>query len=341
MLEALSASYLAYRRCPAVKATVFSESYVRAFNLRNDSWHVRVKFLGTSSAVPTNDRGLPAILVKTAGDSILLDCGEGTQRQMIRGRESIMNINKIVITHLHGDHFFGLFPLIQTLGILRRSSELNVIGPKGLEPLLSSILERTGSKPQFRVIFSEIEVGKEIELGKFRLEFFKVDHNDFETYGVKLREKDRPGEFDPKKADELGVPIFMRGFLQRGFTVKLPDGRLVSPSDVMGPPRRGPVVVYSSDTRPTKSVIEASKEADLLIHEATYLDELKERAVSTGHSTALEAGEVAEASGVKKLVLTHFSARYSDEDLPKFQEEASRVYGGDVIIARDFSTIDI
>ncbi|MCS7102988.1 MAG: ribonuclease Z [Candidatus Korarchaeum sp.] len=302
---------------------------------------MRIKFLGTSSAVPTDDRGLPAILVKTAGDSILLDCGEGTQRQMIRGKESIMNVSKVVITHLHGDHFFGLLPLIQTLGILRRSSEINVIGPKSLESLLNSILERTGSKPQFRVVFSEIEVGKEMDLGKFKLEFFEVDHNGFETYGVKLKEKDKPGEFDPKKADELGVPIFMRGFLQRGFTVKLPDGRVVSPSDVMGPPRRGPVIVYSSDTRPTKSVIEASKGADLLIHEATYLDELKDRAVSTGHSTALEAGEVAEASSVKKLVLTHFSARYSDEDLPKFQEEASKTYRGEVLIARDFLTIDI
>lgn len=302
---------------------------------------MRIKFLGTSSAVPTSDRGLPAILVKTSGDSILLDCGEGTQRQMIMGKESIMDVNKVVITHLHGDHFFGLLPLIQTLGILRRSSELRVIGPRSLEPLLNSILERTGSKPQFRVIFSEIEVGKEIELGRFKLEFFEVDHNNFETYGVKLKEKDKPGEFDPRKADEFGVPVYMRGFLQRGFTIKLPDGRIVSPKDVMGPPRRGSVVVYSSDTRPTGSVIEASREADLLIHEATYLDDLKERAVSTGHSTALEAGEVAEASGVKKLALTHFSARYSDEDLPKFREEASKLYRGEVLIARDFSTIDI
>ena len=302
---------------------------------------MRVKFLGTSSAVPTSDRGLPAVLVKTFGDSILIDCGEGTQRQMIRGKESIMDVNKVIITHLHGDHFFGLFPLVQTLGILRKRSDLTVIGPRSLGPLLESVLESTGSNPQFRVVFSAIEVGKTIELGKFELEFFEVDHNNFETYGVKVKEKDRPGVFDPQKADELGVPIHMRGFLQRGFTVKLPDGRVVNPSDVMGPPRRGSILVYSSDTRPAESVIRASVDADLLIHEATYLDDLKDRAISTGHSTALEAGEVANAAGVKRLALTHFSARYSDEDLPKFREEASKTYKNEVIVAKDFMIIDL
>lgn len=302
---------------------------------------MRVKFLGTSSAVPTNDRGLPAILVKTLGDSILIDCGEGTQRQMIKGKESLMDINKVIITHLHGDHFFGLFPLIQTLGIMKKKSELIVVGPKSLGAILDSVIESTGSKPQFKVSFSPIEVGRMIELGKFELEFFEVDHSGFETYGVKVKEKDRPGEFDPKKADELGIPIYMRGFLQRGFSIKLPNGRVVSPGDVMGPPRKGSVLVYSSDTRPTESVIRASREADLLIHEATYLDDLKDRAISTGHSTALEAGEVANAAGVRRLALTHFSARYSDEDLIKFREEASKVYGSEIVIAKDFMSIDL
>ena len=301
---------------------------------------MRVKFLGTSSAVPTKDRGLPAILVKTIGDSILLDCGEGTQRQMIMAKESIMDIDKVVITHLHGDHFFGLFPLIQTLGILRKGSELTIIGPRSLEPLLISMMEGTGSKPGFKVNFIGIERG-EMRLGNFTLEFFEVNHNGFETYGVKIKERDRPGEFDPKKADELGVPVFMRGFLQKGYAVKLPDGGIVNPSDVMGPPRRGSVLVYSSDTRPTESVIKASRDADLLIHEATYLNELKDRAESTGHSTALEAGEVASASGVKRLILTHFSARYSDEDLFKFREEASKAYNGEVLVAKDFLTVEI
>jgi ribonuclease Z len=301
---------------------------------------VRIKFLGTSSAVPTKDRGLPAILVKTMGDSILLDCGEGTQRQMIMAKESIMDIDKVVITHLHGDHFFGLFPMIQTLSILRKGSELTILGPRSLEPLLTSIMEGTGSKPGFKVNFIGIE-RSEMRLGNFTLEFFEVNHNGFETYGVKVKERDRPGEFDPRKADELGVPVFMRGFLQKGYSVKLPDGRIVNPGDVMGPPRRGSVLVYSSDTRPTESVIRASRDADLLIHEATYLDELKDRAESTGHSTALEAGEVASASGVKRLILTHFSARYSDEDLLKFREEASKAYNGEVLVAKDFLTVEI
>lgn len=302
---------------------------------------MRIRFLGTSSAVPTDSRGLPAILVKTSGDSLLLDCGEGTQRQMIKAKESLMKINKVVITHLHGDHFFGLMPIIQTLGILRRGSELLVIGPGDLGSLLESIGKVTGFKPQFKVTFREIEVGKPMELGKFSLEFFHVDHAGFETYGVKIRERDKPGMFDPHKADELGVPVVLRSVLQRGFSVKLPDGTLVRPQDVMGPPRRGSTLVYSSDTRPTESVISAARGADALVHEATYLDDLKERAIATGHSTALEAGKIAQAAGVGKLILTHFSARYDEEDLVIFEEEASKAYKGEVIAARDFLVIDI
>lgn len=302
---------------------------------------MRVRFLGTSSAVPTDSRGLPSILVKTYGDSLLLDCGEGTQRQMILAKENLMKVDKVVITHLHGDHFFGLMPMIQTLGILRRRSELLVMGPRDLNSILEKIEEIMGSKPQFKIEFKEIEVGRLIELGKFLLEFFPVDHAGFETYGVKIREKDRPGRFDPHKADELGVPVVLRSVLQRGFSVKLPDGSVVRPQDVMGPPRRGPTIVYSSDTRPAESVISAARGADALIHEATYLEELKDRAIATGHSTALEAGETAQAAGVKKLILTHFSARYKEEDLFKFEKEASTVYRGEVIVARDFLAIDL
>lgn len=302
---------------------------------------MRVRFLGTSSAVPTDDRGLPAILVKTMGDTLLLDCGEGTQRQLIRAKESLMKIDKVIITHLHGDHFFGLMPMIQTLSILRKGSELLVVGPRDLRPILAEIEDKTGSKPQFKVLFKEIDASKPMELGRFIVQFFPVDHAGFETYGVKIKEKDRPGRFDPVKADELGVPLVLRSVLQRGFSVKLPNGRIVKPQDVMGPPRKGAVLVYSSDTRPAESVISAAKGADALIHEATYLDELKDRAIATGHSTALEAGEVAEAAGVKRLILTHFSARYRGEDLARFEEEASKAYKGEVIAARDFLVIDL
>ncbi len=302
---------------------------------------MKVRFLGTSSAIPTNDRGLPSILIKTLGDSILLDCGEGTQRQMIKAGESLMKIQNVVITHLHGDHFFGLLPLIQTLGILRKSSELHIIGPSDLEDIIRRIENVTGSRHQFKISFDEIKISKIFSLNKFLLEFFPVNHAGFETYGVKIREKEKPGRFDPEKADKLGVPPILRGVLQKGYSVKLPNGRIVKPQEVMGPPREGPVLVYSSDTRPVESVINKASGADMLIHEATYLNELKDRAIMTGHSTALEAGEVAKAANVKMLVLTHFSARYREEDLAKFKEEASKAFDGEIIVAKDFMTINL
>ncbi len=302
---------------------------------------MKVRFLGTSSAIPTNDRGLPSIIIRTLGDSILLDCGEGTQRQMIKAGESLMKIHNVIITHLHGDHFFGLLPLIQTLGILRKSSELHVIGPSDLEDIIRRIEDVTGSRHQFKISFDEIKINKIFSLNKFLLEFFPVNHAGFETYGVKIREKERPGRFDPEKADKLGVPPILRGALQKGYSVKLPNGRIVKPQEVMGPPREGPVLVYSSDTRPVESVVNKARGADMLIHEATYLNELKDRAIMTGHSTALEAGEVAKAANVKMLVLTHFSARYREEDLIKFKEEASRVFDGEIVVAKDFMTINL
>ncbi len=302
---------------------------------------MKVRFLGTSSAIPTNDRGLPSILIKTLGDSILLDCGEGTQRQMIKAGESLMKIQNVVITHLHGDHFFGLLPLIQTLGILRKSSELHIIGPSDLEDIIRRIENVTGSRHQFKISFDEIKISKIFSLNKFLLEFFPVNHAGFETYGVKIREKEKPGRFDPEKADKLGVPPILRGVLQKGYSVKLPNGRIVKPQEVMGPPREGPVLVYSSDTRPVESVINKASGADMLIHEATYLNELKDRAIMTGHSTALEAGEVAKAANVKMLVLTHFSARYREEDLAKFKKEASKAFDGEIIVAKDFMTINL
>ncbi len=302
---------------------------------------MKVRFLGTSSAIPTNDRGLPSIIIRTLGDSILLDCGEGTQRQMIKAGESLMKIHNVIITHLHGDHFFGLLPLIQTLGILRKSSELHVIGPSDLEDIIRRIEDVTGSRHQFKISFDEIKINKIFSLNKFLLEFFPVNHAGFETYGVKIREKERPGRFDPEKADKLGVPPILRGVLQKGYSVKLPNGRIVKPQEVMGPPREGPVLVYSSDTRPVESVVNKARGADMLIHEATYLNELKDRAIMTGHSTALEAGEVAKAANVKMLVLTHFSARYREEDLIKFKEEASRVFDGEIVVAKDFMTINL
>ena len=305
-----------------------------------------VTFLGTAASRPTVERGVSSIAIQREGETLLFECGEGTQRQMMRYGVGF-TLNEVFISHYHADHFLGVIGLVRTLGLQGREEALHLHGPKGAKKVLGQALQVGVEKAPFPVEIHEVKPGDALDRGAFMIEVFGVDHGRH-AVGFALREHERLGRFHPEKAKELGVPEGpLWGDLHRGesveFDVALDDGttehRRVGPEDLVGPPRPGRLIVYSGDTRPCESVVAAAEEADLLIHEATFGEEEKDRAVETDHATALEAARVALAARVSKLVLTHLSARYSAAP-DVLLEEAKQVFP-ETTVARDGMTIEV
>jgi ribonuclease Z len=260
-------------------------------------------FAGTGGAVPTAGRGLTATLVRRGGEAVLVDCGEGTQRQLMRSA-GLPDLELILLTHFHADHWLGLPGMLKTFALRDRDAPLVVAGPPGLDDLLGRMSFVIGRLP-YELDVVELQPGDAMELDGWEVQPFAVDHRT-RAYGYTFLEPDRPGRFDADRARELGVqpgPDF--GRLQRGE----PVGD-VTPDQVMGKARRGRKVVLSGDTAPCEMTRVAAHEADVLVHEATFLDEEAERAAETRHSTARQAAELAAAASVGTLVLTHVSPRH-------------------------------
>jgi ribonuclease Z len=300
---------------------------------------LKVVFLGTAGSVPTPKRGLPAILVKRKGEQLLFDCGEGMQRQMIAAGASFHRETKVLITHLHGDHVLGLPGLIQTMALLDRDKPLQVYGPPGVRNFIECIKTIVQFGLTFPVEVYEIqEAGVVCEEPEYTVQAVWANHVT-PSLAYALVEKPRPGKFYPERAKALGVPEGpLWGQLQRGKPVKLPDGRTVKPEDVLGPPRRGRKIVYTGDTRPFEGLAEFAADADLLIHDATLGDELAERAYEDGHSTPSQAAETAKKARVKRLVLTHISARY--EDATPLLKQARKIFKN-TIVAEDLLSVEV
>lgn len=295
-------------------------------------------FLGTSAACPTVQRNTSCIALHREGETMLFDCGEGTQRQMMRYGVSF-SFREIFFTHFHSDHFLGVIGLVRTMGLQDRSAPLTLYGPRGANAILGAAMNLGIERSQFPVTIEELKPGDVLERDEYDIRIFETRHR-AETVGFALVEHDRLGRFDPERARELGVPEGpLWGKLHQGETVTTPDGRAVSPTDLVGPPRPGRTVVYSGDTRPHPPVILAAQGADLLIHEATFSDLELERARDTGHSTAREAAEVARDAGVKRLVLTHISPRYA-LDVNDLLAEANAVFPN-VTAAKDGMEVDV
>jgi ribonuclease Z len=275
---------------------------------------MRVVFLGTGGTYPCTERNVTAIAVQTGKDVVLFDCGEGTQRQFMRSNVSFMSTRWIFITHFHGDHFLGLPGLIQSMNLNGRERPIDIYGPEGTERLMKSLLTAGYFAPGYEIFAHDIAAKDEIKLDGFSVVAAKGDHT-VPSLAFALIEDERPGRFDTSKAKDLNVPagpLFRR--LQQGEDVKI-DGKVVKPSQVLGPSRKGRKIVYSGDTRPCRGVIDLSKGADLLIHDATLLSTEEKLAEDFGHSTALEAAEVAKEARVRSLALIHYSPRYRDARL--------------------------
>src|SRR5436853_37370 len=277
-----------------------------------------VTFLGTSAARPTVERNVSALALVREGETLLFECGEGTQRQMMRYGVSFA-LSEIFFTHFHADHFLGVIGLLRTLGLQARTERMRLYGPKGAKKLLTQALKLGVERAPVEVGVVEVKPGEVLreqgagsrERDGYEIHVFGTEHGGG-SVGYALKEHERPGRFDPDKAREAGVPEgYLWGKLQKGETVDLADGRKVSAEGIVGPKRPGRVVVFTGDTRPCAAVVDAAQGADLLIHEATFGEEEKERAKETGHSTAREAAQVALAAKARRLVLSHVSARYS------------------------------
>jgi ribonuclease Z len=300
---------------------------------------LRLTFLGTSAAQPTIRRNLSGLAVRRERELFLVDCGEGTQRQMIRFGTGF-DVDAIFFTHFHADHYLGAIGFLRTLSMLGREAPLDVYGPRPARRLLDVMLFTGTERLSFDVRIHEVEPGKEARRDGCRMAPFATDHRT-PSVGWALVEDDRPGRFHPEKAEALGVPkgpLF--GALQRGSAVTLPDGRTVRPDEVVEPHRRGRKMVVTGDTRPCPATVEAARGADVLVHDSTFGDAEQERAEETMHSTSREAARMAREAGVSHLVLTHLSTRYDREFAP-LVEQAREEYRGALDVASDGMVIEV
>ncbi len=303
-----------------------------------------VTFLGTSAARPTVERNVSGIAVRREGETMLFECGEGTQRQMMRYGVAF-TLSEIFFTHFHADHFLGVIGLIRTFGLQGRTDPLFLYGPKGAKKLLGQAMQLGVERVPFPIEITEVKRGdalRETGNGKrdgYEILVFGTEHGGG-SVGYALKEQERRGRFDPDKAKAAGIPEGpLWGKLSKGEPIELADGRKLTADGFVGPKRPGRLLVFTGDTRPSPSVVDAAAGADLLIHEATFGDEEKDRAKETGHSTAREAAQVALAAKAKKLVLCHVSARYS-MSADELVKEAQEVFPA-VTVARDGQEIDV
>lgn len=301
---------------------------------------LRVTFLGTAGAVPTTKRNPSGVFLNREGDCFLFDAGEGTQRQMMRFGTGF-SISDIFLTHLHGDHVYGLPGLLETMDFNDREDPLTIHTPRRTREDVTALLTACGGSPSFPVHVTEVAPGETaIERDEYEIRGFATDHRTT-SVGYALIEDDRKGRFDRARAQELGVPVGPKfSQLHEGESVELEDGSVIDPEEVVGPPRPGRRVAYTGDTRPAESVIEAAADADLLIHDATFGSEHADRARETGHATAREAAEVAREAGAVRLALTHVSSRYAG-DASILGREAGEAFEGAVRVAHDGLEIEV
>jgi ribonuclease Z len=297
-----------------------------------------ITFLGTAASTPTVDRNVSGLAVQREGETLLFDCGEGNQRQMMRYGVGFA-FREIFFTHYHADHLLGVTGLLRTLGLQDRSAPVTLYGPKGAQRILGAAINLGIERNKFPIEIVEIKPGDRLARDDYEIVVFETEHR-ADTVGYALVEHIRLGRFNPDRARALGIPEGpLWGQLHKGQTVQLADGRTIGAAELVGAPRAGRNLVYSGDTRPHLALIEAARGADLLVHEATFGGDEMERARETGHSTAAEAAQVALEAGVRRLVLTHISSRYSREAAELLAE--ARAVFPETIIARDGMTVEV
>lgn len=299
---------------------------------------MKITFLGTAASYPTATRSLPAIAVQRRGELLLFDCGEGTQRQMVLSKIRFSNKMKILITHMHGDHVLGLPGILQSMSLFNRKETVTLYGPSGLYDFVKSIKETVKFSLTFPIKVREIKEGVVCREEDYTIKARWVEHT-IPTLAYALIEKKRLGIFNIEKAKKLNIP---RGplwsKLQHEGKIMLPDGRIINSNQVMGLPRRGRKVVYSGDTRSCEALLEIAKDADVLIHEATFSDNLSDKAYKMYHSTPSQSAKIAKEAHVKSLILTHIGGRYIESS--ELLSQARNIFST-IDIAKDLMKVEV
>jgi len=298
-----------------------------------------LRFLGTSASRPTVERGVSAIALVREGETLLFDCGEGTQRQMMRYGVSF-NLGDVFFSHFHTDHFLGIIGLLRTMALQGRTDPLRCWGPRGALRTMKKCEAVGADRLSFPLEVTELAPGDTLRRKDYDVQAFAADHRGASALGWAVVEHIRLGRFNPDRARELGIPEGpLWGKIHKGESITLDNGREVRPEELVGASRSGRRVVITGDTRPCDATRLAAQDADLLVHESTFGEEERDRAVETGHSTALEAATLAAEAGALRLVLTHLSARYT-RDVSDLEREARSVFPA-TRIARDGLEVEV
>ncbi|WP_017349847.1 ribonuclease Z [Pantoea sp. A4] len=302
---------------------------------------MQLTFLGTGAGAPSLQRNVTAIALtrNERGDSWMFDCGEATQHQFMRSALKPGRLQKIFITHLHGDHIFGLPGLLTSRSMASIPEPLTVYGPKGIRAFIETALTLSSSFVTFPFEIVEIEAGLIVDDGEFRVTAWPMNHV-VECYGYRVEQYDKPGFLDAARLKAEGVP---RGVwfqdLKAGKTVTLPDGRVINGADYLGPSTKGKVLALFGDTAPCEAALSMAAGADLMVHETTLEAAMEEKANGRGHSTTVQAARVAQQAGVKRLIATHFSSRYIAKDKERLLAECQAVFPA-TELAQDFAVFE-
>ncbi|MGH8069134.1 MAG: ribonuclease Z [Candidatus Entotheonellia bacterium] len=299
---------------------------------------MQVIVLGTGAALPTPERRTSATAVVYEGEMLLFDCGEGTQLQLRKAGLRHGRLSRVFITHMHGDHVIGIMGLLMTMELSGRERPVELYGPPALADYVTTSTRLLSTGFRYPIIFHEVQAGIICATETYTIECLPLNHRIL-TYGYALQERDKPGTFDVARAEMLGIPQGpLYGLLQKGQSVALPDGRMVHSHDVLGPPKRGRRLGYCLDTRPCPEAARLARDADLLLYDSTLAPGAEQEAGEKGHSTSRQAAVLAKEAGVKRLVLTHISSRYTDA-----RELLMGLEGlhDDIVMARDLMELSI
>ncbi|NMO95965.1 ribonuclease Z [Paenibacillus lemnae] len=301
-------------------------------------------FLGTNAGIPSLQRNVTSSalrLLEERGTIWLFDCGEGTQHQILRSPLKLSKLEFIFITHLHGDHIFGLPGLLSSRGAQGATTPVTIFGPEGIQSFVETSLELSQSRVNYPLEIKEHRGGLLFEDETFKVEAARLEHR-VDSYGYRVTEKDRPGSLDLERLESFGLkPGPLYGRLKRGESVEMQDGQMLHSSDVLMSPKKGRVVTILGDTRPCEQVVPLAADADLLVHEATFMNELEDTAHEYYHSTAGQAAKAASEANARQLLLTHFSSRYKDaEHLQPLLNQARDVFPN-TRLAEDFALYPI